>query len=108
MNLPQNEEVKIIEGVQRVFHHPTIRKGETSSTGKTILLDRGENRKNYRLDTEKILDGETVFRDGLKFRLYTKEAMQGQQKANKQHGPVAGTDSVTSKESLPEPTHSVH
>lgn len=104
-DLPKNETVKLVEGVQRVFHTPTIVEGTTSSTGKTILVER--DGENYRLDTEDILSGNTVFRDGLKFKLYTPESMQKAQRANKNPGPVAGADRVMDEEDLPEPTHSV-
>jgi len=104
-NLPKNETVKLITGVNGLMHNPTIVEGETSSTGKTISVEHMSG-KTYRLDTEKILSGDAEFRKGAYYKLYTKEEMRSSQKANLARGPVCGANEVTDAEDLPEQTHS--
>ena len=70
-DLPKNETVKLITGVNGLMHNPTIVEGETSSTGKTISVEHMSG-KTYRLDTEKILSGGAEFRKGAYYKLYTK------------------------------------
>lgn len=106
-DLPKNETILLISGVQRLMHNPTIVEGKTSSTGKTIFVEEEFSNKTYRLDTEKILNGRTEFRDGGYYELYTKEEYRKTQKANLAPGPVAGANEVTDAEDLPDPTHSV-
>lgn len=104
-DLPKNETVRLISGVQRLMHSPTIVEGKTSSTGKTIAVEDSTRDKTYRLDTEKLLDGGTEFRDGGYYKLYTKEEYRSTQNANLARGPVAGANEVTDADDLPEATH---
>jgi len=105
-DLPKNETVRLITGVNGLMHNPTIVEGETSSTGKTISVEHMSG-KTYRLDTEKILSGGAEFRKGAYYKLYTKEEMRSSQKANLARGPVAGANEVSENDDLPEPTHSI-
>lgn len=106
-DLPKNETILLISGVQRLMHNPTIIEGETSSTGKTVAVEEEFSNKTYRLDTEKLLNGGTEFRDGGYYKLYTKEEMRSSQNANLAPGPVEGANEVSDADDLPEPTHSV-
>lgn len=104
MDLPQNETVRLIQGIQRVMHTPRIVEGKTSSSGKTILVER-ENQSNHRLDTEAILRGESQFRGAKKYKLYTPERMQSSQRGNKAPGPQAGVNRISEENELPGATH---
>jgi len=104
-DLPKNETILLISGVQRLMHSPTIVEGKTSSTGKTVAVEDSTRDKTYRLDTKKLLNGDTEFRGGSYFELYTKEAFQSTQNANLARGPVAGANEVSNANDLPEPTH---
>lgn len=104
MDLPENETVKLITGVNGLMHSPTIVEGETSSTGKTIAVEHSSG-KTYRLDTETILSGNPEFRKGAYYKLYTREEMRSSQSANLARGPVVGANEVTGEDDLPEPTH---
>lgn len=108
-DLPKNETVLLITGVNGLMHTPEIVKGETSSTGKTISVeeDLGHRTKTHRLDTEKILEGRSEFRGGGYYELYTPESFRKTQRANHAPGPVAGADEITDSGDLPEPTHEV-
>ena len=105
-DLPKNETVRLTTGVRRLMHNPRIIEGETSSTGKTIKVET-EHRGTYRLDTEKILSGQSVTRKGSYFELYTKDDFRSSQNANLARGPVCGANEVTDAEDLPEQTHSI-
>jgi hypothetical protein len=104
MELPKNETVKLVTGVNGLMHSPTIVEGETSSTGKTIAVEHMSG-ATYRLDTEKILSGNPEFRKGAYYKLYTKEEFRSSQNANLAPGPVAGANEVTDADELPDPTH---
>lgn len=103
-DLPKNETILLISGVQRLMHSPRIVEGKTSSTGKTVAVTR--RNKTYRLDTEKLLNGYTEFRDGGYYELYTKSGFRSSQRGNLARGPVEGANEVTDPEELPEATHS--
>lgn len=108
LQLPKNEKIKLIKGTSGVFHTPQIIEGTTSSTGKTIEVEIQKDStttKTYRLDTEQILTNGLEVRRSTTFQLYTPDKYQRQQKSNKQPGPRAGTNSVTDRSKLPEPTH---
>lgn len=102
--------MRITTGVSRLAHSPEIIEGQLSSTGKTVSVtlhpDSPGITESYRLNTEKLLDGETIFRDGRYFELYSKEGHRSQQRANHNPGPVAGANKVNDADELPEPTHS--
>lgn len=108
-SLPKNETVLLTRGVQRLMHSPKIVRGKTSSTGKTIKVERdlGHKMKTYRLDTEKILDGTPEFRRGSYYELYTKEDFRSTQNGNLAPGPQAGTNGVTDADELPEQNEAV-
>lgn len=116
-DLPKNEVVRIIRGISRVAHTPTIVEGRTSSTGKTIEVPKempaGREADGPPKDDESIyrLDAEDIFTDGLEvrgattFKLYTPSEMRGQQKANYAPGPQAGTNDWSDEWDLPPATH---
>lgn len=103
-DLPKNETVLLITGVNGLMHSPRIVEGKTSSTGKTISVEKdlGHKTKTYRLDTETILSGRAEFRKGAYYELYTKDEFRSSQKANLARGPVAGANEVTDADDLPE------
>lgn len=104
LQLPQNEEIKLIRGISHVFHKPEILTGKTSSTGKTTEVEDKKG-NSYRLDTEEILKGNLQTRGSTTFVLYTPEKYHRRQKSNKNPGPRPGADGITDKSELPEPTH---
>lgn len=99
-----NDEVRIIHGIVGLMHTPRIVTGKVSGSGKTISVEL-EGGDSYRLDTEKIMSGSGDYRDSRYFELYTYENMEKNQRANRAPGPQAGTDGVSDREDLPEPTH---
>ena len=108
-DLPKNETVLLITGVNGLMHTPEIVKGETSSTGKTISVeeDLGHRTKTHRLDTETILEGRSEFRGGGYYELYTPESFRKSQRANHAPGPVAGADEITDGDELPEQNEAI-
>lgn len=102
---PANETVRLITGITRVMHTPRTFEAETSSSGKTISVTHPVHDETHRLDAEKIFSGECEYRDSTYYEIYTKERFQKRQRANKAPGPRSGTDEVTPKRELPEPTH---
>ena len=106
-DLPKNETVLLVSGVNGLMHNPRIVEGETSSTGKTISVDEEHRSGSYRLDTEKILEGRGEYRKGRYFKLYTKDELRSSQKANLARGPVAGANEVTDTDELPEQNEAV-
>jgi len=101
--------IRLTTGVSRLMHSPTIVEGQLSSTGKTISMTVNQDNpglaESYRLNAERILDGDTLSRDGRYFELYTKEDFRQSQRANHSPGPTSGANEVTDTENLPEPTH---
>ena len=106
-DLPKNETVLLVSGVNGLMHSPRIVEGETSSTGKTISVDEEHRSGSHRLDTEKILEGHGEYRKGRYFKLYTKSEFRSSQKANLARGPVAGANEVTDTDELPEQNQKV-
>jgi hypothetical protein len=108
-DLPKNETVLLITGVNRLMHSPRIVEGKTSSTGKTISVEKdlGHRSKTYRLDTETILNGRPEIRKGAYYELYTKEDFLSTQRGNLARGPVAGANEVTDADELPEQNEAV-
>lgn len=101
-DLPKNETVLLIAGVNGLMHSPRIVEGETSSTGKTISVTEERRNTSYRLDTEKILNGRGEYRKGGYYKLYTKDEFRSSQNANLARGPVAGANEVTDADELPD------
>lgn len=101
-----NETVLIQTAIVGVMNTPQILEGEVSSTGKTISVE-SDTVKSRRLPTAKIMKGEAHYpSDGTRsFELYQKENFQNKQEANLAPGPRCGTNEVTNKSDLPEPTH---
>jgi hypothetical protein len=102
---PANETVRLIVGINRVLHSPSIVEGETSSTGKTLTASPDWKNVTHRLDTAALLAGETEFRGPVYYKLYTVERFQRRQRSNHAPGPQAGANGVTDAADLPDPTH---
>lgn len=113
MQLPKNEKVRLIQGISGVFHTPYIVEGKMSSTGKTIeVTPKRHESKTYRLDTENILTGGIEARRATTFKLYTREALIRQKKANYDPANYRNTDTEEVMEKMldgdfPEPTHQI-
>lgn len=104
-NPPEDERVLLIEGIVGVMHTPRIIEGKTSSTGKTISVERDDRGTGVRLDAKTIFNGDGEYRDATSFELYTPETMKRRQQANHAPGPQAGCNEVNALGELPDPTH---
>ncbi|MCF7875629.1 hypothetical protein K9M06_01105 [Candidatus Bipolaricaulota bacterium] len=112
MELPKNEKIRLIQGISGVFHTPYIVEGKTSSTGKTIRVEEKHGNRAYRLDAEKILTGGVEVRRATTFKLYTRENLIRQKKANYDPANYRNLDTKDVMKSMlegdyPEPTHQV-
>lgn len=110
MKLPKNEKIRLIQGISGVFHTPHIVEGKTSSTGKTIRVKEKYGSRTYRLNTEKILTGGIEVRKATTFKLYTRENLIRQKKANYDPANFRNTNLKKVMSSMlegdyPEPTH---
>lgn len=102
-DLPENETVRMIAGITRVQHSPSVIEGETSGSGKTISVEH--NGRSHRLDTETILSGDSEFRNGRYYEIYTPGRLRKTQRTNQAYGPEAGANGVSDISDLPDPTH---
>lgn len=102
---PANERVLLQTHIVRVMDSPTTVEGETSSTGKTILVEKPYTDGQRRLDAETIFRGDAEYRGSRAYELYTPENFRRVQKSNLAPGPQAGANRVSDAEDLPAPSH---
>ena len=112
MELPKNEKIRLIQGISGVFHTPYIVEGETSSTGKTIKVEKKHGSQTFRLDTEKILSGGVEVRRATTYKLYTRKNLIKQKKANYDPANYRNVNTKKVMKSMldgdfPEPTHQI-
>lgn len=102
-DLPENETIHLITGITRLLHSPDVIEGETSGSGKTMSVE--VQGKSYRLDTEKILSGESEFRKGRYFEIYTPGRLIQNQRSNHSPGSQTGASKISDPDELPNPNY---
>lgn len=100
-----NDTVRLMTHIVGVTSTPEIITAEVSGSGKTMSAELETYGKTYRLDTAKIMAGESEYRDSSAIQLYTPERFQNIQHANHAPGPQTGCNEVSDTDELPEPTH---